>query len=506
MQDERISIKTNALTVNSAQTVRNRLREMESKRAHVLTRWVWELLQNARDAAIPKTEGTLVASIEQTQTELVFKHNGDDFDKDQIAHLIYHGSTKTENPESLGQYGIGFLSTHLLSPKISVSGWINDGKKFCFELKREVSSDDDLKDSMDRAYDAFWDSLSDMPRGDDFATQFRYPLTLRNDAIEAAEKGVESLKRCAPYVVAFNKEFYSIEIKSANGSLVFKVVDREYMEEDGVHLVRVAEIENGEAREKKYLVTEGQKASVAIPMELASDVCLPVDEIPRLFLGFPLINTENFSFPAVVNSFHFTPTKNRNGVPIGLNDDEANQENQRVIEEACRLLVDMLRYAARCGWKNAHLLAKVPAIQRQDWIDEQWLRNCLKEQLVERIRQVPLAINESNEVIPSDDLELPLADTNEGTEILWDLLDSWEGVIDGLPRRYEAAGWSTAARTWAGVLECDVSSLSEVVDGRRLAERVQEISHDPVANPVTHRLRAYPNNPAALRAIRVQLK
>ena len=116
MQDERYTIKNNALTVNSAQTVRNRLREMESKRAHVLTRWVWELLQNARDAAVHGTEGNLVASIEQNHTELVFKHNGTDFTKDQIAHVIYHGSTKTESTESIGQYGTGFLSTHLLSP------------------------------------------------------------------------------------------------------------------------------------------------------------------------------------------------------------------------------------------------------------------------------------------------------------------------------------------------------------------------------------------------------
>ena len=488
VQDERSTIKTKALTVNSAQTVRNRLRDMESKRAHVLTRWVWELLQNARDAAIPETEGGLVAAIEQTQTELVFKHNGVDFDKDQIAHLIYHGSTKTENPESLGQYGTGFLSTHLLSPEINVFGWLNDGKQFHFDLKREVSSDDELSKSMDRAYDAFWDSLSDLPRGDAFATSFRYPLTLRSDAIEAAEKGIKALRLCTPFVVAFNKEFSSIDLKSPDGAVTFKVVDRTSMEEEGVHLVKVAEIENGGRRDKQYLVMEGHKASVSIPMELADDVCLPVEEIPRLFLGFPLINTENFSFPAVINSFGFTPTENRNGVPIGLGEDEANQENQSVIEEACRLLVGLLKYAARSGWHNAHLLATVPIIQRQEWLCEPWLRDCLKEQLVERIRQVPLIINEANGVIPLDYLELPLAGTNESTETLWALLDCWEGAIDGLPRRHEASGWSTAARTWAEILECDVSSFNEVTDGRKLAERIQETSHDPVANPVTYRL------------------
>ena len=488
MQDERYTIKTNALIVNSAQTVRNRLREMESKRAHVLTRWVWELLQNARDAAVPDTEGKLAASIEQNQTEIVFKHNGTDFTKDQIAHVIYHGSTKTENTESIGQYGTGFLSTHLLSPEINISGWLEDGKKFNFDLKREVSSDSELSESMDRAYDAFWNSLSDSSPADGFTTHFRYPLNFRNDALEAAEKGIESLQRCAPYVVAFNKEFSRIDIKSPNRSTAFTVVDRRPLEEDGIHQVTVAEIENGEIREKKYLVKQGEKASVAIPMESVGDVCLPVEEIPRLFLGFPLINTENFSFPAVINSFRFTPTENRNGVPIGLNDNEANQENQNVIEEACGLLIDMLQYAARFGWLNAHLLANIPAIQGQDWLDPEWLRDCLKERLVDEIRQIPLVINESGGVIPSDDLELPLADTDQGTEGLWDLLNGWEGSLDRLPRRDEAAGWCNAVRTWAEVLRCDISSFKETTDGRKLAARIQDISHDPSTNPATYRI------------------
>ena len=208
----------------------------------------------------------------------------------------------------------------------------------------------------------------------------------------------------------------------------------------------------------------------------------------QAIFGFPLINTETFSFPAVINSFRFTPTENRNGVPIGLNDNEANQENQSVIEEACGLLIDMLQYAARHGWHNTHLLAKIPTIQGQDWLDQAWLRNCLKEQLVEKLRQVSLVSNGSNELIPSDDLELPLADTDKGTEALWLLLDSWKGSLDRLPRRHEAAGWSTAVKTWAELLECDVSTFKEAIDGRKLAARIQEISHDPDANPVTHRI------------------
>ena len=251
----------------------------------------------------------------------------------------------------------------------------------------------------------------------------------------------------------------------------------------------MAETDNGEVRKKKYLVKQGKTGSVAIPMDSVSDVCLPVEEIPRLFLGFPLINTENFSFPAVINSFRFTPTENRNGVPIGLSDDEANRENQRVVEEACSLLIAMLRYAARHGWRNAHLLASIPAIQEQEWLDPDWLRSCLKEKLVEGFQPNPMVVNESGEVIPPDDLEIPLTDTDQGAVALWDLLNGWEGSLDRLPRRDEAAGWCDSVKTWAGVLKCDASSLHEATDGRKLAARIQDMSHDPsAANTPTYRV------------------
>ena len=53
------------------------------------------------------------------------------------------------------------------------------------------------------------------------------------------------------------------------------------------------------------------ETSVTVPLESkdGSLVCQSVEKIPRLFLGFPLVGTEVFSFPAVINSFKFTQRK-----------------------------------------------------------------------------------------------------------------------------------------------------------------------------------------------------
>ncbi len=473
MPNEYDNIRTRVLTDNTAQGVLNHLRALESNRTHVLTRWVWELLQNARDASA-NSDTDLVASIEHTQETIFFQHNGANFKVDEIAHLIYHGSTKIESTESIGQYGSGFLTTHLLSPDIDVSGQLDDGMYFEFQLKREVGSVGELSQSMDQAWSDFQSSLLDSSVENDFTTRFQYPL--RAASAEAVDAGLAMLKRCAPFVVVFNQEFSRIDFKSPDETMNFTVVKRTPLEQEGLQQITVEESKNGSRTEKKYLLVQGEQASVAVALGSIGDdlACLPVGDTPRLFLGFPLIGTENFSFPAVINSLSFTPTENRDGVYLGQSgNDVANINNQTVIEEACELLVRLLRFVASSGWRDAYFLATVPDIHERDWLNPDWLRNCLEKLLIENVRQTPTVLNEASEEIPPDNIELAIAETADAVETLWDLLDAWQGDREILPRRNEAVGWCNAVKSWAGILGCEVTSFDEAIDGRKLASWVE---------------------------------
>ena len=482
-------IKERALTENTAQGVFKHLNDLESNRERMSSRWIWELLQNARDAANGKP-GSLVASVEHTEGELAFLHNGSGFTNDQVAHLIYHGSTKFELEDTIGQFGSGFLTTHLLSSQIDVSGFLNTGQSFEFRLERATGSIKSLGELMDKAWEDF--NPSDNPLTVDMPTEFttRFAYTIGDDAADAVEKGIATLKQCAPYVVVFNPEFSAISIKSVTGTTNFNVTDRKQLNENGLQLVTVVETDGGTQLERQYLVASGEKSSVAFPLESVEgvSVCLPVDDTPRLFLGFPLVGTENFSFPAVINSFRFAPTENRDGVYLWRGSNQANTENEAVIEEACKLLVSLLQFAASSGWRNAYLLAEIPEIQGQSWLNSEQLRECLKERLIEVIRQTPAVLNESGEAMPPKESELPIAGTAEGVVRLWDLLIEWQEDQDIWPRRDEAAGWCNAAISWAKLSNYETSPFNEVIDGRRLASIVHEVSHVPSSDPRTHRL------------------
>ena len=470
-------IRTRILTENTAQGVLNHLKTLESNRAHMRTRWIWELLQNARDTSV-NTDTDLVISIEHKPGELVFQHNGSRFKIDEIAHLIYHGSTKVEEVGTIGQYGSGFLTTHLLSPEINISGQLDDGQFFTFRLKREIGSVQELSESMDRAWDEF-NTLSTAPTLEGFTTRFRYPI--EDDAVDAVNDGLAMLKRCAPFVVVFNEKFSRIDIKTPSEATSFQVTKRSRLSQVGLDKIRVLENENGNEYNKTYLMAKSKKkTAVAIPLESMDDgqLCLPVDHIPKLFYGIPIVGTENFSFPAVINSVKFTATEKRDGIFLGRNEtDKANIENQIIIEEACKLLICLLGFVASSGWRNIYLLTKVPAIQKRDWLNTDWLRECLKEHLIKKIRQTPAIVTEADQAIAPKDAMLPLAKTDAEVKALWDLLNDWQADSEMLPRQDEVVGWWNAVESWAKICDRQVTSFDEVVNGEKLALRVQKSQH-----------------------------
>ena len=122
------------LVENTAQAVFKRLEQLFNARDSYKGRWIWELLQNASDAA--KTSGVRVA-VHVSDSEVRFAHSGKPFTKKNIGHLIYHGSTKQGDNEATGRFGTGFMTTHLISKRVRVEGVLDDGRKFAFTLSRD---------------------------------------------------------------------------------------------------------------------------------------------------------------------------------------------------------------------------------------------------------------------------------------------------------------------------------------------------------------------------------
>ena len=467
-------IKERVLTENTAQGILNKLRELESNRSRMQKRWIWELMQNARDASAG-ADTKLIATVKLRDDELVFQHNGRGFTIDEVAHLIYHGSTKLEDERAIGQYGSGFLTTHLLSPEIYVSGQLNDGRPFRFPLKREIGSARELSDSMDRAWNEF-DASTEGASGS-FTTTFRYPV--REESAASVEEGIATLEQCAPFVVVFNREFRSINIEWSEAVARFEEIERIPLQHEGLQTVTVRVSNHGPPNELNYLLADGDGVSICVPFEQTEDgsVCLPLGDIPRLFLGFPLMGTETFSFPAVINSFGFSPTENRDGVFLGRSDNEANQSNQAIFEEACELHVKLIEFVTDARWAKVPVILGIPSIAEQAWLNRDWLQNRLGG-LISQIRQTPALLTGSGPIRPKESI-VPFAGESVGVEILWDLLSEVKAYRQKLPVLSEADGWRSAVESWKGILDWETTHFSEVYDGTKLvSELAEEIKND----------------------------
>ena len=70
---------------------------------------------------------------------------------------------------------------------------------------------------------------------------------------------------------------------------------------------------------------------------------------------------------------------------------------------------------------------------------------------------------------------IPVAESRESTERLWDLLKDRKEYREKIPRRDESKGWCDAFKSWADVYEKDISEVfSEVIDARTLASNLED--------------------------------
>ena len=97
--------------------------------------------------------------------------------------------------------------------------------------------------------------------------------------------------------------------------------------------------------------------TIAVPVSKQTTACeiLPLaPNVPRLFCDFPLLGTEAFPFPVVINNPTFYPTEPRDGIFLTKTDRPFPQidHNKGIIEEALALYLLLLDHASENDWQN----------------------------------------------------------------------------------------------------------------------------------------------------------
>lgn len=455
-------------------------------------RWVWELIQNAKDV---HSESGVKIKIQQWSDidfeVMSFRHNGKPFTADNIRFLIEQISTKDRSKDeegkrkTTGKFGTGFLTTHLLSETVTVKGVAKEPElnfvKFQLELDRTGFEIEEITDAVQTAKESV-QNLDESPPYNkyvegDFNTEFSYSL-LDDVSLRVAKAGLDDLKICLPYTLAFVKEIESVEVLSNNQYFYNSNSIDKISEDISLVTILMRDTTNQNITKYQMIFLSQDFTTIALPVKKENDIItlLPIDEkTPRLFCDFPLIGAERFHFPVIINNPNFNPTDPRDGVFLTTSE-RANrlvEENKKIINEALELYDTLLDYAVENKWKELHLLAQIsPIPDSVEWIDEIWFRKDVLTPIRANLLFADIITNSNNELTSIYNSEgkphvfFPSAGTKEIRNKIWKLSNYW--FPNRLPQESDIELWNKL--TWKDCAKLDLNQLAIFVNSLETTE------------------------------------
>ncbi len=462
-------IKTTTLEENNAQVIFNYLKEIENKRKVFEHRWIWELIQNACDANDDSSKLSICISYENNK--LIFKHTGRRFTHKEVCHLIFMGSTKTKG--EIGQFGTGFLVTHLLSRTINVKGTRDDGVPFSFELNRNGTDAEKIKKIMNETWESYNQSINTVEPSE-YNAIYEYPLDdkTRNTAIE----GINALKEMAPFILVYNPKIYSIEIDDED-KIIFSnsnpLNDNNYPN----HSIIVERV-NGEEKDKHIVFSKKDGSiEVAIKGRITETGKCEIDDhssFPKLFYAFPLYGTQEISLPCIINSLEFKPTEKRDSVFLGDAPEEDNEHNKEILNNASYIIIALLSDCQK--FKNIHNLLKLNKPSEKEWLDVEWYVNFLKE-LINGFQKIKFIKNVESEPFPYENIYIPNLKSEEfNTHFLfsfWEICNSFVEYRERLISKDLVFDWVSINEKWS-TLGINVSKYELHLDD--ISEEIEKYS------------------------------
>lgn len=338
-------------------------------------RWIWELMQNAKD--VPNVYGGVTIEIILRDNEFIFSHNGNPFSVENITGLIQQVSTgkpsNSTNRRITGKFGTGFISTHLLSDVVKVQGIVEQEglhpKRFQFVLNRKADISEDLivtiADELDKIEkienEELFPTYQDYHfnrRENRFDTVFTYPLE-NSESREAAKIGVADLASTLPQTLFFVEELKKVIIKNEmiNQTISYELYQNRIENEFRFPVVR--ETRDGQTRDLCFIHFRDEKLDLAIQVDNFENKELITNEkSPKLYRDFPLVGTEAFYFPFILNGLNFFPTDKRDGILLTDTSSDNVIINREILTHAIEKSKQFVEWIITNNCSNLSLIAQ----------------------------------------------------------------------------------------------------------------------------------------------------
>ncbi|WP_057936264.1 sacsin N-terminal ATP-binding-like domain-containing protein [Algoriphagus resistens] len=379
----------------TADKIRQILSKVENNPGDSSKRWVWELIQNAKD--VPNTAFERVSiQLILTKDKLIFKHNGDPFTLKNIFSLIQQVSSKDStnaDEEVTGKFGTGFISTHLLSKIIEVEGVVKHRgihRNFKSLLDRSGNTSEEMLPKIEKALNHIRDIENDevFPKASEYElrreessldTVFTYFLDTE-ERLSFAEEGLKDLVNTLPLTLVYLPKIKKVEVLNELEESEISFSSELKDQTDEVSKFTVTTFKDGEFElDHNFITYSTPEVSLAVEVEDFENMKLiPHDSRnPRLFRDFPLIGSQKFHFPFILNGFKFNPTEDRDGILLHSKEGVDAVQNREIIENAYEAATKFTDWLIENDAKNRFItvFSKLPDEKWSDaskpWIEEQ---------------------------------------------------------------------------------------------------------------------------------------
>lgn len=366
-------------------------------------RWVMELLQNARDVAYPDQPVKIRITLEEDK--LTFSHTGRPFRVENILAIINQVSSKVDDEETVGQFGTGFVTTFQLSEQVQLDGVLKDEglpyKPFSVMIDRRGYKEEEILQGIGQAMKQIEEadaalSLENYDR-EEFHTTFRYFLEQQRSR-EIARIGMEDLQDTIFYVLLFSRKIESVELEYRLPNLRKSVLYTRGEERPLGERLCITEFQQivdcGESRQCEcYQICSIEKDGMTLAAGYSEESGFLEfsEKCARIFLDFPLIGSEKFCFPVVVNSRAFHPNEPRSG--ISLVDQVTSVDamgNKEEIEKAVSLYQEFLTEALAHQLPGIVHIIAIPQFEaNREWA-EYWVKRHIYRKLYHYISKLTL--------------------------------------------------------------------------------------------------------------------
>lgn len=471
------------------------LSDVRNERTKSRRRWIWELMQNAKD--VPNIFGGVTIQITLKENEFIFSHNGDPFTVENITGLIQQVSSGKPSDSTdkriTGKFGTGFISTHLLSDTVIVKGIVEQNelppKSFEFELNRKAEKSEELIKFIAEELDKI-EKIEDehifptrhkyhsQRKDTDFDTVFIYPLE-NPESREAAVVGVEDLASTLPQTLFFVEELKKVII---NNEITGKQITYELFENinDGdFYFPVIKETINGTTQYLCFIHYKDDKVNLAIPINNHTERSIKIiEKSARLYRDFPLVGTEHFYFPFILNGINFFPTEKRDSVLLTDTASNSVLVNRDIFIHAINKAQLFVEWLKTNNAKNLSLIAqsRIPTalteIEVINWfkdnIQKPYRHFLIEQEIVETASE---KIKIKNAVIPK------FPGTKEQNDHFWEILNNYFGSSkicrkEHLSSWQENLGIESEIETWGQKVFYTIEDLLREIQSKITLESI----------------------------------